>query len=274
MFKEVELSQMNDFSEFERMDTAPNEIQTIANMQNLALLQIVTIKGKVARVESVKKHKIDETLTLDKQDIHVLDNTGTIIVTLWGKHVQSCQLGLTYIFKNLRLHQKFDGKYLNTPKEQEIEVTIEKKQTLEGDLAPADLLPPITEVTQIALINGVNSISSYKACPQCSKKVKIQSQKRASCPKCNMDIPLKRCTTYWYLRLFLQIVENKQKLHLALYQPGVQKIAHLLKLDLETIDKNTLLDSISDMDEVLVTYDNVSKKLTDIDFFQCNKNIV
>ena len=267
MFKEVELSQLNDFREFERMDIAPNQIQPIANLQKLALQQLVTIKAKVARIESVKKQKIDETLTLDKQDIHVLDNTGTIVVTLWGKHIQSCELGLTYIFKNLRLRQKSDGRYLNIPKEQDIEVTFEQTEPLEGELASADLLPPITEVTQIALISGVSSISSYKACPQCSKKVKIQSQKRASCAKCNMDIPLKRCTTYWYLRLFLQGGESKQKLHLTVYQPGVQKIAELLKLDLETVDKDTLLDSISDMDEVLVTYDNVSKKLTHIELF-------
>ena len=98
---------------------------------------------------------------------YVLDNTGTIVVTLWGKHVQSCELGLTYSFKNLRLRQKSDGRYLNTPKEQDIELTFEQTEPLEGELACPDLLPPITEVTQIALINGVNSISSYKACPQC-----------------------------------------------------------------------------------------------------------
>ena len=106
-------------------------------------------------------------MTLDKQDIHVLDNTETIAVTLWGKHVQSWELGLTYVFKDLRLRQKADGKCLETPKEQHIEVTFEETEPLEGDLASADFLPPITEVTQIALINGVNSISSYKACPEC-----------------------------------------------------------------------------------------------------------
>ena len=82
-----------------------------------------------------------------------------------------------------------------------------------------------------------------------------------------MDIPLNCCATYWYLRLFLQIVESKQKLHLTVYKPGVQKIAHLSKLDLETIDKDTLPDNISDMEKVLVTYDNVSKKLTDIELY-------
>ena len=76
-----------------------------------------------------------------------------------------------------------------------------------------------------------------------------------------MYIPLKHCTTYWYhIRLFLQVVESKQKLHLIVYQLGVRKIAELLKLDLETVNKDTLLDSISDMDEGLVTCDNISKK--------------
>ena len=42
MFKEVELSQLNDFSEFVRMDIAPNQIQTITNLQKLALQQLVT----------------------------------------------------------------------------------------------------------------------------------------------------------------------------------------------------------------------------------------
>ena len=112
------------------MDIAPDQIQTIANLQSLALLQLVTIKDKVVLIESVKKHRTDETLTLDKQDIHVSDNTGTIAVTLWSKHVQYCELGLTYVFKNLRLRQKSDGKCLKAPKEQHIEVTLSKQNRL------------------------------------------------------------------------------------------------------------------------------------------------
>ena len=82
-----------------------------------------------------------------------------------------------------------------------------------------------------------------------------------------MDVSLKRCSTSWYLRLHMHIPESKQKLNLTVYHPAVEKIARLLQVELQSVDNNTLTDSILEMDEVLITYDSATKKLTDIELF-------
>ena len=226
--------------------------------------QLVSIKAKVARADAVKNRKLMIQCLTSKTCTSLIKLAQQF---LWKKYVNSCEPGQTYIFKNLRLRQKADCRRLNTPKEEEIKVSFEEAPPFEGELASEDQLPPVTKVSQIAVIIGVTNVSSYKSCFICSKKVNKKSEKRGFCSRCNMDVSLKRCSTSWYLRPHMHIPESKQKLNLTVYHPAVEKIARLLQVELQSVDNNTLTDSILEMDEVLITYDSATKKLTDIELF-------
>ena len=150
-YNQVQLTQLNEFNESERMDISPDQVQVISNLQSVALQQLVSIKAKVARADAVKNRKLMIQCLTSKTCTSLIKLAQQF---LWKKYVNSCEPRQTYIFKNLRLRQKADCRRLNTPKEIEIKVSFDEAPPFEGELASKDQLPPVTEVSQIAVIIG------------------------------------------------------------------------------------------------------------------------
>lgn len=81
-------------------DNKPNndECCSVKDLHTIAQGQLVTIKGKVVTVTAAKKFCCDDGTELLKQEIEVVDPTGSIKVVLWGNDVSSVEESETYFF--------------------------------------------------------------------------------------------------------------------------------------------------------------------------------
>ena len=82
-------------------DTSPP--LSIASLANVALHQLVSIKGYLSQLPAVKTVVMSDSRPMKKQEAFIVDQTGHIKVILWAEHTGQLEQGKTYLFKNLRL---------------------------------------------------------------------------------------------------------------------------------------------------------------------------
>ena len=77
-------------------------ILSISHLQKVFTDQIVTIKATIKSLSGVKKVSVGES-SIDKNDLTVVDPTGSIRVVLWGDYCEKEVVkDNTYIFKRFR----------------------------------------------------------------------------------------------------------------------------------------------------------------------------
>lgn len=92
-------------------------------IHNLVAEQLLCVKGQVASISGVKMVATQYSSSTDKQEVVIRDPTAHAKVVLWGRHVNSLDIGKTYVFKNLRLKVTKYERYLNTPRKDEFTAT-------------------------------------------------------------------------------------------------------------------------------------------------------
>ena len=201
-----------------------NEVKRIQNFQKVT-----------ARVKVVNVKKCTEVNGgLMKQDVIVGDASGISRVTVWEENVGILKEGVCYKLSGMTVRIFNKKKYLSMSKEgceiEEID-DIGDVETVESD-ADEDRYK-----LKNAVIIGVSSVESYRACMFCKAKVETSSSKNiAKCSKCYVSQRYDRCTEEMNAKLMVEDDQNR-RLMLCAFSAVLKMIAG----PRSEIDDDTLL---------------------------------
>ena len=89
--------------------------------------------------------------------------------------------------------------------------------------------------------------------------------KLAFCENCKMSQKSSRCNTQWYLRIYVEVnADPQKKLRLSVFNDAVKKLQNLCKL-VEMPSEESLIESILELDTLMITYDCQTNKLIDVE---------
>ena len=202
---------------FQYTQMAPPSVISLLALNQVSSEQLVTLKGKVAKVTGLKKITTSRNPNsqLMKQELVIVDPTASVKVILWEQFVDCLKEGQTYVFKNLRLKRENNGSmYLNTPKSNELSFE-ECQEFAETVVADVQL---VSSVEVCASITGVESISTYQACLKCGKKAVAAHGKLLECESCHMLQKTAPANKRWFLRcLFSNLRNEAETISLAIF---------------------------------------------------------
>ena len=237
-----------------------DDMITINSLRQVAPEQLVCIKGNIVQLSSTKTVVL-QSVNVKKQEGYIADPTGYMKVIFWGRHADSIDEGSTYTFNKLRVKVSQNQMYLNTPK-QEDECVITSAEPFIEPLPTVEEQSTTKEV--IASILGVFSVSKYKSCRKCSKKVTVKED-ISFCDNCKLSQKTSKCTTQQTLRIFVETTSRPVENHrLILYNDVAAKLFGLCNLQDEPTD-DEITRSILELDDVKIIYDTQSNKLIDIE---------
>ncbi len=76
-------------------------MNNIASVHEIAKEQMVHVKAEVAQISPVKTIFMQGNIALQKQELIIRDNTGSVQLVLWEKYVNSLEINGTYMLNNL-----------------------------------------------------------------------------------------------------------------------------------------------------------------------------
>ena len=236
-----------------------NNANSIATLWQVAPEQLVTIKGKVTQL-SATKTVILQTAPVKNQPCYLIDPSGFMKLILWGSHTDTIEQNQTYVFNNIRVKVTKDERYLNTPKSEQ-QCTITEAAPFVEALPVVDVVSSTIETT--AQILGVTNVTKNQCC-SCYKKI-VMKWKLAFCENCKMSQKSSRCNTQWYLRIYVEVnADPQKKLRLSVFNDAVKKLQNLCKL-VEMPSEESLIESILELDTLMITYDCQTNKLIDVE---------
>ena len=231
---------------------------SVSTLSRVAGEQLVCVKGEVRQLSATKTVVFDET-SAKKQQCFIVDPSGFIKLVLYGKHTDTVEEGKVYQFKKVRVKATKNERYVNTPKN-ENECVISATQSFSEAL-------PIVENTASPIIEGsgkilgITNISKTQCCCSCNKKIVIHGN-LATCESCKMVQKATSCKVQWYLRLFIEISE--QKLRLTSFNDTANKLLNICDLA-PTATPEEFIEHLLDLDVLLMSYDVQTNKIINVD---------
>eukprot|EP00794_Sanderia_malayensis_P013244 gene13244-14604_t len=176
----TECSSSIGFAYKQPLDTS--DTLQISTLSNVALEELVTLKGCIKKLSAVKKIHTQRG-PLNKQEGYLVDPSGYIKIVFWEDQVLTVQEGNTYYLTQLRVKKMNNELYVNTAKSGS---TIEEVSAYEEPLPEINDIDSLTSITTSAEIMVVISINNYKSCYICSRRVTLHDQQlianHAKCP--------------------------------------------------------------------------------------------
>ena len=198
-----------------------NGITPIAEAYNVRVGQTVTVKGKVVKmIEAETVYSKGKEKILKKQEIMIAEKDSSIRGVLWESQVDVLTLEKTYIFKNARVLQYNDSKYLSFP-DNSFEPTDDVEVLdFEEEMTEFSMSQPTIVVAEIV---EVNRVEKYISCRNCSSKVNKKTEHTGECSKCKSRMKLSRCPMSLTARF---VIENEggSTIHLTAFGDIVQEM--------------------------------------------------
>ena len=187
---------------FECKDTV-----NISAIKDFANLETISIKAKLCELSGTKA-TTTRFGTLKKQVAYVADSSGSIKVILWERFTDILEEGKTYLFKNISVKKTSVGEtFVNTAKTGS---TIEQCEPLRGNIVVPEDLPSLAVQTVKATPIGITSLSNYKICTFCYKKVSGTDKEFIECDACKLVQNTNNCNNHWFFKGLFQ-TESEQK---------------------------------------------------------------
>ena len=157
-----------------------NETATITTTKDVAEIkvnQIVTIRGLLLFGEK-KPEQVPSKPHLTKLETSLVDDYGSIPVTLWNKQINTARDGQHYEIQNIRVRQYNGQKYLSSTTETKLllskqlgqlepQAIQQAKETLKRQIQEAEVL-----CAQVLTVE----ILKYFTCVNCNKKVQSRQE--------------------------------------------------------------------------------------------------
>ena len=168
------------------------------NNECCANFQMINVQGKIMQL---RETRYVSTINLNCREASLVDETGTIKLTLWAEFCSIVENGLTYMFKNLCVnHDSYGRIYVNTPKQGcQIMLTDPISVNVNSSDIPSD------EITiEKDAILSIDSISRYLDCSKCNAKIKPDTKSFADCPSCKIKQKVKACKPNMMVRVTIE----------------------------------------------------------------------
>ncbi len=149
---------------------------------------------------------------LEKQDVTLSDQSGTIKLTLWQSDIGSLKVETTYNFTNLSVRSYLNTKYLSHSMSgleyDVIDDMSDVVQAIDGD--EPDLL---RDASVVVILN----IKKIKSCIACNKRVEASSETLGQCVKCSAFQRLDGCASDASAKVLIESNGNRHTLHAYLH---------------------------------------------------------
>ena len=228
---------------FRKIENETVAITTTKDVADIKVNQIVTIRGLLLFGEK-KPEQVPSRPNLTKLETSLVDDHGSIPVTLWNEQINTAQDGQHYEIQNIRVRQYSGKKYLSSTTETKLllskhqlgqlrpEAIQQAKEALKRQLQEAEVL-----CDQVLTVE----ILKYFTCVNCKKKVQSrQESPMLKCTNCNCHFLKDRSTKNTSARISIQ--EDGQTSWYTLFTPSIQAIVDHVSTD--TTEKN-----VEQMDE-------------------------
>ena len=153
----------------------------IKNIERWANFQMINVQGKIMQL---RETRYVSTINLNCREASLVDETGTIKLTLWAEFCSIVENGLTYMFKNLRVkHDSYGRIYVNTPKKGcQITLTDPISVNVNSSDIPSDEI-----IIAKGEILSIDSISRYLNCSKCNTEIEPGTKLFIDCPSCKLN---------------------------------------------------------------------------------------
>ena len=191
----------------------------------------VSVHIKVSNVT----HPTEVPTGKKKQDVIIVDGSGSGKCVLWEENIGNLKEGECYLLKNFVVRE-YGSKYLSMAKEGCEIVSIDDiGETVLNDEVLQDDKEELTD----AEIVGVGYLEKYKSCLRCKGRVEPVSKGIGRCFKdeCKMLQKYDKCTSYISAKLLFQ----SKSLVLSLYAHGQMVRDIAATADMKEVSEETLL---------------------------------
>ena len=159
---------------------------------------MINVKGKIMQL---RETRYVSTINLNCREASLVDETGTIKLTLWAEFCSIVENGLTYMIKNLRVkHDSYGRIYVNTPKKGcQITLTDPISVNVNSSDIPSDEI-----IIAKGEILSIDSISRYLNCSKCNAKIEPNTKSFVDCPSCKIKQKVKACKPNMMVRVTIE----------------------------------------------------------------------
>ena len=268
---DADIEDLPEQSEFIAAPTVNNQQPVPINMlSKITLGQSLNVKGQIAQLSPVKVQIMDDLSQVKKQESILHDTSGSIKFTLWGKHVDTVELDKTYNIKNVRVRKdKFGEIFINSIKSGQ--TSIEKIAPFTEELAQITTTlenPSVTEFEAKMNVVAIQSLTRSLVCLSFRKRaVPTRSGKSAICENksCRAIQKLSACGTTYYMKIYLQPVEDpSKKFLLTAYDHIVRKLESQCPIAFSVCTDEEIIEAILELNKLEITFDNIENKLLNV----------
>ena len=252
---------------FDPDPTSNSGVIDIINLSKLAPEQLVSVKGQIIKVSSIKK-VILSTNSISKQEIEIADPTSTIKVVLWEKDCsQSYQQGETYLFQNFRLKVREKIRYLNSPKFGGSAVVVAEAYDKEVSKSNGDGFVNREEVVELF---EIENITKYYSCTKCRRKIDDEDDTVLQCSCGNTMKKQKKksmkqnVSSSWMLKLNCVRETDDEVLRLTMFTFCLKKLLPGVNLE-EYKPKDLSKYLLKHIDTIKVEYDAIKNIVIDVE---------
>ena len=233
-----------DFS-FRKIENETAATTTTKDVADIKVNQLVTIRGLLLFGEK-KPQQIPNNTNLTKLEISLVDDHGSIPLTLWNEQIKTTQDGHHYEIQNIRVRQYNGRKYLScTPETKFLRSTqqLGQLQPQAVQQAKEDLKRQLQEAEVLCDDILTAEISNYFTCIQCKRKVQSRQESPVlKCTNCNCSFLKGRSAKNTMARISIE--RDGKTSWYTLFTPSIQAIVDHASTN--TTDKPK---SVDQMDE-------------------------
>lgn len=262
--KRTRIDELSHSLPFQRQKSSGSTQATIGSLKDLQPGQLLSVSGMVSNLTDSKVVKTKASRDISVRECQLTDPTGSVKLVMWDSFVDKVQEGKTYVFNNVRL--KRDGVILSLVTSQS-GCSIEQCNDFPNITPPSPL--PSTKKTDCFEVIATTTVSSYKVCTNCSKKVVLDGSKSTvKCNFCNATMSTKKCPSHFYARVILK--KNETKSTLSFFHSSLISLIRLFNeqnkesLSESDITEQQLEDVILSFDTINITYDFSTFKVIEV----------
>lgn len=233
-----------DFS-FRKIENETAAITTTKDFTEMKVNQLVTIHGLLLFGEKTPE-QLPNRPNLTKLEISLVDDHGSIPLTLWNEQIKTAQDGHHYEIQNIRVRQYNGQKYLSCTTETTFLLSTQQLGQLQPQAvqqAKEALKRQLQEAKVLCDHVLTAEILNYFTCINCKKKVQSRQESPVlKCTNCNCHFLNDRSTKNMAARISVE--RDGKTSWYTMFTPSIQAIVDHVSTN--TADKK----SLDQMDEV------------------------
>lgn len=251
-FVNVEMLAPEDI-DFEKKDILPPDLN-LSMLPLITVQQLLSLKAKVVCLNAVEMVTTPQC-SLKKVDGVLVDEYGSVKITLWEDDIEKVEKGKTYQFKNLRLKKnKLTGEiYVNPAKGNSSITECEAFETILD--IPEDIPTELTTATIDGEIVGVTEVKLDHCCIKCNKPLVAKKEAKCENPRCKLTEKLEKCKKQWYVKALIEIGDIT--VYLSFRHNCIIEIYNSID-DIEKLSEESVTEAFLSLPKLSVTYNRKS----------------